>query len=102
MVKIILIFLRSEVSRKMTSNRTENNVKNRFNSLMKREKLNLEDLEDDNLIIRQILNFTEAKLRGQLNHISNKDKKEYRRNKREQARAENYTRGSPRSLTPSR
>ena len=45
---------------------------------MKREKLNLEDLEDDNLIIRQILNFTEAKLRGQLNHISNKDKKEYR------------------------
>ena len=57
MVKIILIFLRSEVSRKMTSNRTENNVKNRFNSLMKREKLNLGDLEDDNLIIRKILNF---------------------------------------------
>ena len=78
MVRIILIFLRSEVSRKMTSNRTENNVKNRFNSLMKREKLNLEDLEDDNLIIRKILNFTEAKLRGQLKHISNKDKKEYR------------------------
>lgn len=78
MVKIILIFLRSEVSRKMTSNRTENNVKNRFNSLMKREKLNLEDLEDDNQIIRKILNFIEAKIRGQLKHISNKDKKEYR------------------------
>ena len=78
MVKIILIFLRSEVSRKMTSNRTENNVKNRFNSLMKREKLNLEDLEDDNQIIRKILNFIEAKIRGQLKHISNKDKKDYR------------------------
>jgi len=83
MVKIILIFLRSEVSRKMTSNRTENNVKNRFNSLMKREKLkreklNLEDLEDDNLIIRKILNFLEAKNWSQLKHISNKDKKEYR------------------------
>jgi len=78
MVKIILIFLRSEVSRKMTSNRTENNVKNRFNSLMKREKLNLGDLEDDNLIIRKILNFIEAKLKVQLKHISNKDKKEYR------------------------
>ena len=78
MVKIILIFLRSEVSRKMTSNRTENNVKNRFNSLMKREKLNLWDLEDDNLIIRNILNFIEAKLKVQLKHISNKDKKEYR------------------------
>ena len=78
MVKIILIFLRSEVSRKMTSNRTENNVKNRFNSLMKREKLNLGDLEDDNLIIRKILNFIEAKLKAQLKHISNKDKKEYR------------------------
>ena len=78
MVKIILIFLRSEVSRKMTSNRTENNVKNRFNSLMKREKLNHEDLEDDNLIIRKILNFIEAKLKVQLKHISNKDKKEYR------------------------
>ena len=78
MVKIILIFLRSEVSRKMTSNRTENNVKNRFNSLMKREKLNLGDLEDDNLIIRKILNFIEAMLKVQLKHISNKDKKEYR------------------------
>lgn len=78
MVRIILIFLRSEVSRKMTSNRTENNVKNRFNSLMKREKLNLGDLEDDNLIIRKILNFIEAKLKVQLKHISNKDKKEYR------------------------
>ena len=78
MVRIILIFLRSEVSRKMTSNRTENNVKNRFNSLMKREKLNLEDLEDDNLIIRKILKFIKAKLRGQLKHISNKDPKEYR------------------------
>ena len=68
----------SKVSRKMTSNRTENNVKNRFNSLMKREKLNLEDLEDDNQIIRKILNFIEAKIRGQLKHISNKDKKDYR------------------------
>ena len=77
MVKIILIFLRSEVSRKMTSNRTENNVKNRFNSLMKREKLNLEDLEDDNLIIRKILSFIKAKLRGQLKHISNEDTKQY-------------------------
>ena len=45
---------------------------------MKREKLNLGDLEDDNLIIRKILNFIEAKLKVQLKHISNKDKKEYR------------------------
>ena len=80
MVRIILIFLRSEVSRKMTSNRTENNVKNRFNSLMKREKLNLGDLEDDNLIIRKILNFIKAKLMGQLKYISNKETKEYRMN----------------------
>ena len=45
---------------------------------MKREKLNLEDLEDDNLIIRKILKFIKAKLRGQLKHIFNKDTKEYR------------------------
>ena len=42
---------------------------------MKREKLNHEDLEDDNLIIRKILNFIKAKLMGQLKHISNKETK---------------------------
>ena len=48
----------------MTSNRTENNVKNRFNSLIKREKLNIEDMEDDNLIIRKILGRIEIKSKG--------------------------------------
>ena len=40
MVFFNFIIIRSEVSRKMTTNRTENNVKNRYNSLIKREKAN--------------------------------------------------------------
>jgi len=47
---------------------------------MKRGKLNHEDIEDDNLIIRKILNFIKAKLMGQLKYISNKETKEYRMN----------------------
>lgn len=60
----------------MTSYRTENNVKNRFNSLMKRERLNNEDMEDETLIIRKILNRIEIKNKGQLKFSQKLEKKE--------------------------
>lgn len=40
MVFIYINHFRSDISRKMSTNRTENNVKNRFNSLIKIEKYN--------------------------------------------------------------
>ena len=40
MVFIYINHFRSDISRKMSTKRTENNVKNRFNSLIKIEKYN--------------------------------------------------------------